>query len=50
MYEYYSSLPECVSVPLLGEEIDDGVHDDADPVQDVEHNVEAGLVEILVQL
>ena len=45
-----SSRPECVSVPLLGEEIDDGVHDDADPVEDVKRDMQAGLVEILVQL
>ena len=43
-------IPEGLAVPLLGEEVDDGVHDDADPVEDVERHVEAGAVEVLVNL
>ena len=43
-------IPEGLAVPLLGEEVDDWVHDDADPVEDVEGHVEAGSVEVLVNL
>ena len=43
-------LPEGLSIPLLREEVDDGVHDDADPVKDVKSHVEARLVEVLVNL